>query len=525
MRERIDGRYELTQQISSGGMGSVWRGFDSVLDRPVAIKRIRLDMVDTGEVAAEFTERFRREARVTAKIRHHGVPQVYDAVLDASFDSVYLVMEYIDGHPLRDYIEPGAQLPLSWVASVAAQIATVLSHAHALPVVHRDLKPDNVLLTADGSVKVIDFGIAALLDGSAAGLTRTGQQIGTPRYMAPERIHGHQVTPRADLYALGCIIHEMIAGIPLFAGDSPYLVQHAHMEEPPAPLRQLRTDVPAEFEQLVLDLLEKQPARRPADAYTVYERLLPFLPAPGSDLAPGEHYLPGLPDPTRIFRRPNAPLETSQVEPTRVHVPAVVAEPTAPLTDHHLAEAIDGARRQYEELLDQARFAQAAEALAAVLDNAAEARGPDNADVLGMRRDIAAAWALSGDYRRAHAELRALAEAYRRVEGRYSESAWEVRAFAARCQMQLGEIDEGLDALRALLDEVVTYDGDSCPLALELRRDLGELLLGVGDLDGAAELLETLAADLEVLRLPDDPLALEVADQLAQLRELRDGRP
>jgi serine/threonine protein kinase len=129
-------------------------------------------------------------------VRHHGVPQVYDAVLDASFEMVYLVMEFIDGIPLRDYIDPDTRLPLSWVAAVAAQIATVLSHAHALPVVHRDLKPDNVLVTRDGAVKVIDFGIAALLDQDVPKLTTTGQQIGTLRYMAPERVHGLRVTPR-----------------------------------------------------------------------------------------------------------------------------------------------------------------------------------------------------------------------------------------------------------------------------------------------------------------------------------------
>ncbi|MET8648919.1 serine/threonine-protein kinase [Nocardia aurea] len=518
MRERIDGRYELTQQISSGGMGSVWRGFDGVLDRPVAIKRIRLDMVETGEMATEFTERFRREARVTAKIRHHGVPQVYDAVLEASYEHVYLVMEYIDGLPLRDYLDPATPLPLTWVASMAAQIATVLSHAHALPVVHRDLKPDNVLITGDGSVKVIDFGIAALLDGTTSALTRTGQQIGTVRYMAPERIHGHQVTPRADLYALGCLVHEMMTGTPVFTADSPYLVQHAHSEEPPTPLRKLRANVPADFERLVLDLLEKQPTRRPADAYTVYERLLPFLPAPGADLAPGERYLPGYPDPTLVFRRPNAPLTATRIQPTRV--PVVHTDPTAPLTTYHLDAAVAKARHQYEELLEQQRFAQAAEALAAILANAADTRGPDSPDVLEMRREIAAAWALSGDFRRAYTELRSLAEAYRRVEGRLSESAWEARAFAARCQMQLGDIDDGLAALDGLLAEIIVHSGDSSDHALELRYDIAELRHGIGDHPGALALLEPLAEDLALLRTPDDQLNRAVAELLADLRAL-----
>lgn len=518
MGKTIAGRYELTQQISSGGMGSVWLGYDSVLDRPVAIKRIRVDQVDTGEVAEEFAERFRREARVTARIRHYGVPQVFDAGLDASYEHVFLVMELIDGVPLADYIEPGAGLPLSWVASVAAQIATVLSHAHALPVVHRDLKPANVLITRDGSVKVIDFGIAAILDRDARKLTKTGAAIGTLRYMAPEAMHGYAVTPRTDLYALGCLIHEMVSGEPVFDDDSPYRVQHAHMEEPPPPLRDLRPEVPAEFERLVLDLLEKEPQRRPADAYTVYERLLPFLPVPGTEIEPDAVYLPGLPDPTRVFRRPNAPLETAQVEPTRTHTPGV--PPTAPLTATHLDTAVAKARERYSQLLELERFAQAADALAAVLEQAAEARGMDNAGVLELRREMAAAWVLGGEHRRARTELEALAEAYRRVEGKFSQSAWDVRAAAVQCQMQLGDIDGGLTAMRTLLAEVVAADGDSSELALELRLDLAELLAGIGDATGAFELLEPLHTDLCILRGANDDLTVAVAERIGKLRNL-----
>lgn len=511
-------RYELTQPISSGGMGSVWRGYDSVLDRPVAIKRIRVSQVDTGEEAEEFAERFRREARVTARIRHHGVPQVFDAGLDAPYDHVYLVMELIDGVPLLDYIEPGAGLPLSWVASVAAQIATVLSHAHALPVVHRDLKPGNVLITRDGSVKVIDFGIAAILDRNARKLTKTGAAIGTLRYMAPEAMHGYVVSPRADLYALGCLIHEMISGTPVFDDDSPYRLQQAHMEEPPPPLGELRSDVPAEFEHLVLDLLEKEPQQRPADAYTVYERLLPFLPVPGAEAEPATVYLPGLPDPTRIFRRPNAPLETAQVEPTRKHTLDIT--PTAPLTATHLDTAVSKARARYEELLGLERFAQAADALAAVVEQAAEARGVDNAGVLELRREMAGAWVLAGEHRRARTELEALAEAYRRVEGKFSESAWNARVLAVQCQMQLGDIDGGLTAMRTLIAEVSAADSECSELALELRFDLAELLAVTGDTSGALEYLEPLHTDLCILRGPDDEFTEAVADRVAELRNL-----
>lgn len=140
-QEAISDRYELLEELSHGGMGDVWRGYDAVLDRPVAVKLIRQASVTSPQLAEEFAKRFRREARITARIQHPGVPQVYDAVLDASYERLFLVMELVDGVPLSAYLDPGRPLPVSWAAAVAAQIATVLSYAHDVPVIHRDLKP------------------------------------------------------------------------------------------------------------------------------------------------------------------------------------------------------------------------------------------------------------------------------------------------------------------------------------------------------------------------------------------------
>lgn len=155
-------------------MGDVWRGYDSVLDRPVAVKLIRRQSVTSPTIAEEFAKRFKREARITARIQHPGVPQVYDAVLDDTYEHLYLVMELVDGVPLTAYIQPGPQqparpLPVSWAAAVAAQVATVLSWAHDVPVIHRDLKPGNILVARDGMVKVLDFGIAAMLHDRITG--------------------------------------------------------------------------------------------------------------------------------------------------------------------------------------------------------------------------------------------------------------------------------------------------------------------------------------------------------------------
>ncbi|MFD3655401.1 serine/threonine-protein kinase [Streptomyces sp. NPDC058620] len=156
------GRYELIEEIESGRMGTVWRGYDAVLDREIAVKLIRPDDVATPAQAEEFARPYEREARVTARIGHHGVPQVFDGVLDGvSYDRLFLVMEYVRGISLPRVLagsEDGtaALFPVTWAASIAAQICTVLSYAHAIPVVHRDLKPDNVLIASGGTVKVLD---------------------------------------------------------------------------------------------------------------------------------------------------------------------------------------------------------------------------------------------------------------------------------------------------------------------------------------------------------------------------------
>lgn len=229
----IAGRYELLEEISHGGMGDVWRGYDAVLDRPVAVKLIRPQAVTSPQMADELAKRFRREARITARIQHPGVPQVYDAVLDDTHERLFLVMELVEGIPLSAYVDPARPLPVSWAVAVAAQVATVLSHAHEVPVIHRDLKPGNVLVARDGTVKVLDFGIAAILRTDATKLTATGSPIGTSQYMAPEQVRGGRVTPQTDLYALGCVLHELLSGRALFQADSEFALMYQHVSAAP----------------------------------------------------------------------------------------------------------------------------------------------------------------------------------------------------------------------------------------------------------------------------------------------------
>ncbi|MPY58150.1 serine/threonine-protein kinase [Streptomyces spongiae] len=527
------GRYELIEEIESGGMGTVWRGYDAVLDREIAVKLIRPDVVATPAQAKEFTRRFEREARVTARIGHHGVPQVFDAVLDeASYDRLYLVMEYVRGISLRRVLtgtEDGAttRLPVSWAASIAAQICTVLSYAHAIPVVHRDLKPDNVLIATDGTVKVLDFGIAKLLGTDVTRLTATGDRIGTSRYMPPEQIDNAQITPLSDLYALGCMLHELLAGQPVFSGDSDYQLLHQHMNVPPKPLRTLRPEVPEDLEALTLDLLAKAPEQRPADAYAVYERLAPHLPQPGSAADPVALTHGGspseVPDPTVVYRQPNAPLR-------RTTAPAPSPEPVAPVpvparVDTALRDAIRDAYARSADLAESGRFAQAADVLKAAIATAATTLGAHNPRVLGLRRQRAAVLMAGEDFRRALPEFDALAAAYARTAGPSSENVMECRWHAAHCRANLGQATVALREFQDVLEVVSDTDGDASETALDLRRSIGVLLFSEGRRVEAEGVLDALHEDMCVVLGEDHEETREIADLLARLRRPEGAGP
>lgn len=522
----IAGRYELVEPLKAGGMGQVWRGYDAVLDREVAVKLIRPDVVATREQGEEFAKRFRREARLTARISHHGVPQVYDAVLDTAYDRVYLVMELVHGTHLRELVDPKHPLPVPWAAAVVAQVCTVLSHAHAIPAVHRDIKPDNLLVTGSGAVKLLDFGIAAILRTDITRLTATGNLVGTTRYMSPEQIQGGQVTPHSDLYAVGCVLHELLGGRHVFDGGNEFQLMQQHVTQAPQPVRELRNDVPEELERLVLRLLAKQPERRPADAYEVYECLLPLLPAPGSPPPVAGGHLADMPDPTQLYRLPNAPwprldTEPAAPEPTQAEPSTPVQPSTATPADADTTaarEAISAAVTQSDSLLEDERFAQAAEILQRAVAPATAALGEENPRVLRLRTRRAAILVLAGEYRGALPEFDALAAAYRRAAGPSSREALDCLRQAAHCRAELGQATTALRQFRQVLAHVRAFDGDSDPVVLDLRRNIGILLLSEGRLtEGAAE-LRRLYEDLRTVHGPDHETTREVADVLARIR-------
>ncbi|QIP84520.1 serine/threonine protein kinase [Streptomyces sp. Tu 2975] len=517
----ISERYELVEELSHGGMGDVWRGYDTVLDRPIAVKVVRQESVTSPHLAEEFARRFRREARVTARIQHPGVPQVYDAVLDpaASYRHLYLVMELLDGVSLTNYIAPDAPLPLSWAAAVAAQVCTVLSHAHEVPVIHRDLKPSNILVARDGTVKVLDFGIAALLRTDVTKITSTGSPVGTTAYMSPEQVQGGRITPQSDLYALGCVLHELLCGRPVFDGTVPFLLMRQHVEDEPVPLTELREEVPSALEALVLHLLRKRPEHRPADTQEVYERLLPFLPAPGDTSVPHASGPADAPDPTGVFRRPYAPLPRPGIRPAGLQ-PTVVdpgARHAALLPDDVRA-AIKDALLHVKALFEEERFAQAVEVLGETIDEVAPVLGAENGHVLGLRQRRAAGRLLNGDFRQALPEFDALADAYARTGGPTSEQARGCRAQAAHCRAELGQVTVALRELQDVLAVVRTVESDASEEAIDLRRSVGLLLLSEGRAADARQMLLPLHEDLLVLYGPDDEDTVEIADALTRIR-------
>jgi hypothetical protein len=274
----LAGRYELLSPLGRGGMGQVWEGQDQRLGRRVAVKLLTREVLADRAEPNDLVRRFAREASVMAGLQHPGVPAVHDA---GTYDGgLFLVLELIDGCTLGDLIAEQGPLPVAWAAGIAAQMAAVLTSAHERGFVHRDVKPQNVMLTRDGTVKVLDFGVAAVLDQAGMmRITSTGETIGTLAYMAPEQLHSRDATPRTDLYALGCVLYEMLAGAPMFEATSPGALIHKHLSQTPAPLP--RTDVRPELETLVMQLLEKEPAQRPADAKETYDRLLPYVTGPG----------------------------------------------------------------------------------------------------------------------------------------------------------------------------------------------------------------------------------------------------
>ncbi|MEU7292442.1 serine/threonine-protein kinase [Streptomyces exfoliatus] len=540
----IGGRYELATVIGQGGMGQVWTAYDGRLDRRVAVKLLRpATMTGPATAADELRRRFVRECRVTARVDHPGLVTVHDAGSEG--DDLYLVMQYVEGADLADHLAEHDPYPWEWAVCVAAQLCAVLAAVHAVPIVHRDLKPRNVMVRPDGSLVVLDLGVASVLDTDTTRLTQTGSPIGSPAYMAPEQAMGGAVGPSTDLYALGVLLHELLSGNVPFAGSTALGVLHRHLHEPPAPLRQLRPEVPEALEALVLRLLAKDPRERPSGAHEVYEHLLPLLPARGVPTGPM--------DPTRPFLRPHAPWpdrapaarpvgaapgpvaaavqapDPRTSAPGRLHTPAPLHAPADPRTGLPAAVPADpravppparpdvaAAVDEVKRLLGEGQLTRAVDILGGILPAAAAEHGERSPVVRILRKQYASTLMDDGRYRQALPELRRLAADRDAEAGPADPQALQFRYDAALCLEQLGETAAALAEFRAVLPY---YERDLAR-AFDIRQRIGLLLVATGAHAAGQEQLQRLLFDAERAYGPYHPLPVELRRVLDHQRQL-----
>ena len=271
----LGGRYRLSGRIAVGGMGEVWRGTDELLDRPVAVK-----LLSAAHAADEaFRARFRAEARYAASLSHPNIAQVFDygetssdeeAPADLPSGGAYLVMELVPGEPLSALIARQERLSTADTLRIVSQAADALAAAHEAGIVHRDIKPGNLLVTTHGTTKITDFGIArAMWAAQASHLTQTGMVMGTASYVSPEQATGGTITSASDIYSLGVVAYECLTGTPPFTAETPVAIAVAHMHRPVPPLPD---DVPAPVAELVTNMLAKPPEERPQSARWVADR-------------------------------------------------------------------------------------------------------------------------------------------------------------------------------------------------------------------------------------------------------------
>jgi serine/threonine-protein kinase len=257
------GRFQIASVLGQGAMGVVYLANDPDIDRPVAIKTVRPEGVG-GESLQDLETRFLREARLAGRLQHPNIVTVYDVGRDQGV--CFIAMEYVDGHPLTRFLGAGAELSLSARVGIIRQVAEALGHAHERGVLHRDVKPGNILVGKDGRVKVTDFGIGKFTEAASSELTRAGQMVGSPAYMSPEQVKGEKLDGRSDLFSLGIVLYELLTGARPFSGESiTTLVYQILHTEPRDPL-ELKSDLPVSTREVVARLLAKAPDRRPANA-------------------------------------------------------------------------------------------------------------------------------------------------------------------------------------------------------------------------------------------------------------------
>jgi len=263
------GRYEVKEVLGMGGMGVVYRAFDRELQEPVAIKTLRPEAMSTDTVALD---RFKQEIRLARKIAHRNVVRTYD--LGEVKGTYYLTMEFVEGKSLKSLIEGRGRLPIPVTLTIGKQLCRALEVAHEQGVIHRDIKPQNMVVEPSGFLKVMDFGIARLANPpKGKGLTEAGMSIGTPDYMSPEQLQGLDLDPRSDLYSAGVVLFECVSGRVPFEADTPWALIAKHLEEEAPDPRTINPEVPETLAAVILKAMGRKPEDRYQTAASMYDAL------------------------------------------------------------------------------------------------------------------------------------------------------------------------------------------------------------------------------------------------------------
>jgi eukaryotic-like serine/threonine-protein kinase len=253
----VGGRYQLGELLGRGGMAEVRKGIDARLGRVVAVKRLRTDLASDST----FQARFRREAQSSASLNHPAIVAVYDTGEEPAADGVaqpYIVMEFVAGRTLRDILREGRKILPERALEITSGVLSALDYSHRAGIIHRDIKPGNVMLTPSGDVKVMDFGIARAISDAASSMTQTAAVVGTAQYLSPEQARGESVDSRSDVYSAGCLLYELLTGRPPFVGDSPVAVAYQHVREPAVPPSQHDADLTPDIDVIVMKALAKR---------------------------------------------------------------------------------------------------------------------------------------------------------------------------------------------------------------------------------------------------------------------------
>ncbi|WP_337926641.1 Stk1 family PASTA domain-containing Ser/Thr kinase [Nocardioides panacisoli] len=317
----IGGRYQLGELLGRGGMAEVRKAVDTRLGRVVAIKRLRTDLATDDN----FQARFRREAQSSAALNHPSIVAVYDTGEERATNGVmqpYIVMEYVEGRTLRDVLREGRKILPERALEITSGVLAALDYSHRAGIIHRDIKPGNVMLTPAGDVKVMDFGIARAMSDAATSMTQTAAVVGTAQYLSPEQARGESVDSRSDVYSAGCLLYELLTGQPPFVGDSAVAVAVQHVREPATPPSHLDADLPDSVDAIAMKALTKRIDERYQSAAEMRHDI--------------ERYLAG---------RPVAAVVTPPVPPPEDPPTAVVGAPVADATGATPAQGNGGDRR------------------------------------------------------------------------------------------------------------------------------------------------------------------------------------